>query len=86
MSKPKDSTEAFVRAVEEQIREDKTMDIYKEKEREVLASNKYPHIKRALENGKTLDAIEMEIQVGLGDAYFGEYVELMSVMGVDVGK
>lgn len=59
------------------------MDIYKEKEREVLASNKYPRIKRALENGETLDAIEMEIQVGLGDAYFNEYIDLM---GVDVRK
>lgn len=55
------------------------MDTYKEKENEALKSDKYPRIKRALENGRTLDEIEMEIQVGLGDAYFSEYINLMGI-------
>lgn len=59
------------------------MDIYEKKERKALKSDKYPRIKKALENGRTLDEIEMEIQLGLGDAYFSEYVDLM---GVDMSK
>lgn len=58
---------------------DEVLDIYKEKENEVLKSDKYPRIKKALENGRTLDEIEMEIQVGLGDTYFSEYVDLMGI-------
>lgn len=58
---------------------DEVLDIYKEKENEALKTDKYPRIKRALENGSTLDEIEMEIQVGLGDTYFSEYVDLMGI-------
>lgn len=54
------------------------MSIYTEKEQEARANkDKYPNINKALDRGGNLDAIEMEIQVGLGDAYYHEYVDLM---------